>query len=224
MPEDTNTPNQPNTPPNEPANTPPDERQKEIERLLSENQNLRKTNKEASERLNALETSLTEMKKAGHKSNGEYQKLWEESEKQNEVLKGKYQTTVEAFKGTLTSQKVKEEALKNGFKPDLVDLLDTMHFEEIDTVIDENNRFVVKGAEQAVKRLKATRQSLFAEPKAPSFNPGGPGAPPSKPGSLEEAKARYQAALANRNKNPVEFNKAHTEYQSAIFANKRAKV
>lgn len=224
MPEvDPNTPNpNPNTPPPSPP-PPTDEKEKEIQRLLNENKSLREKNKEFDTSLLSVREELSALKKAGHKTNGDWQKLAETHETEAKTWKDKYEKANSAFIGTLTGGKLREEALKQGLKPDLVDLLDGMDFDEVEAIIDENNRFNVKGVETAVSNLKKLRPSLFTDARPPSFNPGGPGGTPPAPKSLEEAEAAYLEARKNRFKDPAAWNKAQTDYRKAINEGRKAK-
>lgn len=225
MPEnDNNTPN-PNPNPNPtPPNTPPatDEATKEKERLLSENQALRKAQKDAEAERQRVQDELAALKKAGHKTTGDWQKVAETAEQEAKTWKEKHENANRAFVNTLVSGKVREEALKQGLKPDLVDLLDSMEFEEIEANI-EGGKFSVKGADTAISNLKKLRPSLFSEAQPPKFNAGGPSATPGAPMGLKDAEEKYLAAMKNRYKDPAAFNKAQLEYQKAIFEARKAK-
>lgn len=219
----------PNNTPDPVPNTPPvtdppavDERQKELDRVLLENADIRKKQKDAETRANAAAEELANLKKAGHKTSGDWQKVAEAAEAEATTWKAKFEKSNQAFVGTLTSAKVREEALKAGLKADLVDLLDTMDFAEVEATIDENNRFNVKGAELAIKNLKVLKPSLFETKAPPKFNAGGPSTP-GAPNTVEGAKEKYLIALKNRMKDPVGYLAAHKEYQAAVFEARKAK-
>jgi hypothetical protein len=206
-----------------PPNNTPDPRQAELDRVLTENQNLRKSLKETEGKFTSLETQLKDLQKAGHKTSGDWQKVAETAENEAKTWREKHSTANQAFVNTLVSAKVREEALKNGFKKDLVDLLDSMEFDEIEASI-EDNKFNVKGAENAISNLKKLRPSLFETPPPPTVNNGIPGnGSPGAPKTVENAKAAFQAAFKLRYKDPTAFNKAQLDYQNAIFEAKRAK-
>lgn len=220
MPEvDPNTPN-PNTPdPNKP--NPPDEAAKERERLLTENASLRKAQKDAEAERQRIADENAALKKAGHKTTGDWQKVAETAETEAKTWREKHEKAQAAFVNTLVGGKVREEALKQGLKPDLVDLLDSMAFDEIEAGI-EDGKFNVKGTDTAIANLKRLRPSLFQEAQPPRFNAGGAGTPPAAK-TLEDAKNNYLAALKNRFKDPQKFNQAHLEYQKALSEARKAK-
>lgn len=224
MPDNTTTTTQ-NTTTTEPnTSTQTDEKQKEIDRLLTENQNIRKISKDNEAALNLVKEEIANLKKAGHKSSGDWQKVAEAFEAEAKTSKDKYEKATKAFVNTLTGAKIKEEALKNGFKADLVDLLDTMEFDEVDAFIDENERFNVKGYDVAISNLKKLRPSLFDSANPPQFNNGQPNnGKPSPPKNLEDAKLAFIAATKTRTKDPAAYNKANMEYQKAIIEDRKSK-
>lgn len=214
------------TPPVDPTKTPEpkSEFEKERERLATENANLRKNLKDYEAQQNQLREELSALKKAGHKSTNDWQKLAELNETEAKTWKDKYERTNKAFVNTLTSSKIREEALKNGLKPDLVDLLDTMELPEVEAIIDENNRFNVKGAETAVQNLKRLRPSLFQEAQAPKINAGGASGmtQTGNPKNLAEAKTAYLEARKNRFKDPNGFMQAQINFQKAAIEARKA--
>lgn len=222
--DDQNTPPPVNTPP--PANPPPadDPKQKELDRVLTENAAIRKSLKDAEAARTQQAEELAALKRAGHKNTGDWQKVAETAETEAKTWKEKHEAANRAFVNTLVGSKVREEALKLGFKKDLIDLLDAMEFEEIQADI-EGGKFNVKGADVAISNLKKLRPSLFDEVQPPKFNAGGAssGLSNSAPGSLKEAEAAYLAALKNKFKDPAAFNQAHLNYQKAIFEARKAK-
>ena len=210
-----------NNTPNPTPNPTPTDADKEKERLYNENLELRKKAKENEAKAQQALDEIAALKKSGHKTAGDWQKLAETLEKENQELQGKFKKTNEAFVNTLTSSRLREEALKQGAKADMVDLIDSMEFSEIEADIDENNRFVVKGVETAVSNLKKLRPSFFDLKQAPQFNKGGVSTP-GQPKGLAEAKEAFLAAMKNRAKNPAAYNQAHLDYQKAIKEAKTA--
>jgi hypothetical protein len=220
------TPNpDPNPNPNPNPNPPiTDEKQKEIDRLLTENQNLRKSTKDTEAKVTTLSEQLSALQKQGLKGSEDWKKLAETNEQEATTWKTKFTQVNEAFVGTLVSSKVKEEALKLGLLPEAVNDLDTLAFDEVEAVIDANNKFNVKGAEVAASNLKKLRPHWFKNGAAPNFNHGanGGGAPTQAEG-LQSAKEKYETALKNRAKDPDGFAKAHKDYQAAIFEARKTK-
>lgn len=217
----------PNATPTPPASTPPatppaSEADKERERLLTENAEIRKKAKEADAEKQRLSDELAALKKAGHKTSGDWQKVAEVNETEARTWKEKAEKLTKAFSATIVGGKLREEALKQGAKSDMVDLIDSMDFDEVEFALDEENlRFNVKGVDTAISNLKKVRPSFFGSKEAPKFNAGGPGAPQA-PKTLEDAKANYVAALKLRNKDPVKFNQAYAAYQQAITDARKA--
>lgn len=196
---------------------------KEKERLLNENAELRKKTKEYESSLQQVRDEIANLKKSGAKTSGDWQKVAEQLEGEVENLKASNEKLKEGFKNTLVSSRLREEALKQGAKPDMVDLIDSMQFDEIEFNLDEEQlRFNLKGVDAAIAGLKKTRPSFFGATPPPQFNKGGPGAP-SKPQGLEDAKANYLKAMKNRYKDPVAFQEATKVYQQAIFEARKAK-
>lgn len=222
-----NTP--PNTDPNQNPNpnpnpAPPSDADKEKERILNENAQLRKQLKDSDTKLTQFSEELSNLKKAGHKNSGDWQKLAETHEQEAKSYKEKFENASKAFVNTLTSSKVREEALKQGFKQDLVDLLDNMELDGVEAVIDENNRFNVKGVETAVGNLKKLRPSLFTEAAPPKFNAGGANAPHNPgPTTVKDAQAAYLEARKNRFKDPVTYQKALETFSKAALESRKAK-
>lgn len=223
-----NTPDNTNPNPNpNPNPVLPTEAEKEKERLATENANLRKQLKETDTKLTQFSEELTNLKKAGHKNSGDWQKVAEANETEAKTWKEKYEKSNSAFVNTLAGGAVREEALKNGFKPDLVDLLDTMDLPDVEVVIDENNRFNVKGAQTAVQNLKKLRPSLFQEATPPKFNAGGGGngggGNGSAPTNVKEAKEAYLLARQNRAKDPETYKKALENLSKVSLESRKAK-
>lgn len=197
----------------------------ERERLLNENSKLRKSLKETNDKFKTLETEIDEMKKSGHKSKGDWQKYAQMMEEKLAEVTKKHKDAVNAFHNTLVSGKVREEALKKGLKPDLVDLLDNMEMESVVAEI-ENGKYNVRGYDTFIDNLKRDRPSLFTTPNPPKINSG------SNPGfeggnnttSEKDAKEKYLAALANRAKDPKAFAAAAVEYHKAIKDSRKQKA
>lgn len=211
----------PNTPPNT-ANPPPAD-DKEKERLLNENAELRKKSKETESALQQVRDEIANLKKAGHKTSGDWQKVAEALEQELAGVKSTNEKLKGAFENTIVSSRIREEALKQGVKPDMVDLLDSLPFAEVEFSLDEQElKFNLKGVDSAVANLKKLRPSLFGAAPPPQFNKGTPGAPQA-PKTAEEAKAAYLAAHKNRFKDPVAFTKAAENYQKAIQEARKAK-
>jgi hypothetical protein len=224
-----NTDNQtpPNNQPPKTHDTPPPQTDAEKERLANENANLRKQLKETDGKLTSLADELSGLKKAGHKNSGDWQKVAEQNENEAKTWKEKFEKSNSAFVNTLAGSAVREEALKNGFKPDLVDLLDSMDLPDVEVVIDENNRFNVKGATTAVQNLKKLRPSLFQEATPPKFNSGGGGngggGGGGQPTTVKEAQAAYLEARQNRAKNPEAYKKALENLSKVSLESRKAK-
>lgn len=213
--------NNPNNTPNPNPNPAPTEGEKEKERLLNENAELRKRQKEEAAEKQRLADELAALKKAGHKTSGDWQKVAEAAEAEAQTWKSKFEKANGAFVNTLVSSRLREEALKQGAKADMVDLIDSMEFDEIEAAIDENNRFNVKGVDTAIANLKKLRPSFFDTAQPPKFNKGGPsGNAPA--GDLASAKQKYLEAMKNRHKNPAAYNQAHLDYQKAIIEDRKA--
>lgn len=196
---------------------------KERERLLTENAELRKKQKDAETALSSVRDEIANLKKAGHKTAGDWQKVAEALEQEVTGLKSTSEKLKAAFENTIVTSRIREEALKQGVKPDMVDLLDSLPFAEVEFALDEENlKFNLKGVDTAVGNLKKLRPSLFGAAPPPQFNKGTPGAP-GKPATLEDAKSKYLAAHKNRFKDPVAFKAAAEVYQNAIFEARKAK-
>ena len=215
------TPN-PTPDPNKPA---PTEAEKERDRVVAENVELRRKQREIDATAKTNAERVAALEKAGNKTSGDWKAVAETAEKEANDWKAKFETANTAFVNTLTSSKVREEALKQGLKPDLVDLLDTMDLPDVEAEIDANNRFNVKGVETAIKNLKVLKPSLFSEKQPPQFNPGGAsgGAGGGAVTDVKTAQANYLAAHKNRMKDPQAFNKAHSDYQNALIAARKGK-
>lgn len=215
-----------NTPPNEQNNqnqnqNPPDEKQKEIDRLLAENGNLRKAQKDTETTLGTLKQELDGLKKSGMKGGEKWQELAQTYEQENTTLKTQLSTKESAFEGYLKNARVKEEALKLGLLPEAVHDIDALDFDEIQISV-EGTRYNVKGAEVAAQNLKRLRPHWFKNAAAPNFNPGANGGgAPTQAETLAQALEKYQAALKNRVKDPEGYAKAHKEYQDAVFASRK---
>lgn len=201
----------------------PDEKQKEIDRLLAENQNLHKAKKETEGKVQTLTERLTALEKQGLRGSEDWKKLAETHEQEAKTYKEKHETSSTAFVGYLQSSRVKEEALKLGLLPEAVSDIDSLSFDEVEVAID-GTRYNVKGAEVAAQNLKRLRPHWFKSEKAPNFNPGANGGgAPTQSETLAQAKEKYETALKNRLKDPEGFTKAHQEYQKAIFESRKAK-
>ncbi len=207
-----------------PAPPLPNPQQAEIDRIVAENNDLRKKNKDFEGTLNTVKTELEGLKRTGLKTNGDWQKVAGEYEIEAKTWKEKHDKVIGAFTKTLRLGEVKAEALKKGLRPEAVADVNSMNFEDVEVIIDANNQFVVKGADRAAEGLTKIRPHWFKDATPPAFNPGGGGNPPAPKGKLtvEEAKAAYLKALPNRGKDPVGFNKAWEEYSQAVTAAKTA--
>lgn len=216
-----NTPNPPN--PNPPQQT---EAEKERDRLLAENAEVRKKAKANEDSLNALKLELAELKKAGAKGSGDWKAVADQLEETVKTLTASNENLKAGFKNTLVSARLREEALKQGAKADMVDLIDSMEFSEIEFNLDEQNmKFNLKGVDTAVANLKKLRPSFFDAKQPPNFNgnpPGGGGGGGGEAG-LEGAKKEYLAALKEKHKNPARYEKAHKAYHEEILKARKAK-
>lgn len=217
-PNDQNNQNQNNN-----QNQAPDEKQKEIDRLLEENGTLRKAQKDTESTLGTLKQELDGLKKSGMKGDQKWQELAQTYESENSELKKQVSTKESAFIGYLSNARVKEEALKLGLRPEAVGDIDSLDFDEVQVAI-EGSRYNVKGAEVAAQNLKKLRPHWFKDEKAPNFNPGANGGgAPTQSETLAQAKEKYETALKNRFKDPEGFQKAYKDYQAAIFESRKAK-
>ena len=199
---------------------------KERERLQSENAELRKKQKATEDKMVQLGEELANLKKSGAKGVGDWKKVAEDQEKEIETLKASNTAMKEGFRNTLVGARLREEALKQGAKADMVDLIDSMSFDEVDFKLDDQAmKFSVSGVETAITNLKKVRPSFFDVKAAPKFNNGNGGGQGGGSGAtdLEAAKSNYLAAHKNRIKDPAKFNQAHLEYQKALTAAKAAK-
>lgn len=206
--------------PNKPA---PTEAEKERDRLVAENAEVRKKAKANEDALNAIKLEIAELKKAGNKTQGDWQKVAEQTETEKAELLSENTNLKAAFKNTLVSSRIREEALKQGAKADMVDLIDSMEFSEVEFNLDPASmKFNLKGVETAVGNLKKLRPSFFDTKAPPAFNKGGPsGGNPGAPKTVDEAKKHYLDAMRTRHKDPVKFNEAHLNYQKALTEAKK---
>ncbi len=215
------------TPPSTPPVTPPakSEHEKELERVMQENASLRTKSKDAETKAQQALDEIANLKKAGNKTSGDWKAVAETAEAEADKWKKKCETLNTAFVNTIVGGKVKEEALKNGYKPDLTDLLDGMQFDEIECDVDDNLRFNLKGVDTAIANLKKVKPSLFGEKQPPQFNAGGGGGSggSAPKGDVESTKAAYLIAFKNRLREPDKFNVALAAYQKAIRESKAKK-
>lgn len=212
----------PNPDPNKPA---PTEAEKERDRLLAENTEVRKKARANEDALNALKLEIAELKKAGAKGSGDWKAVADQLEETVKTLTASNENLKAGFKNTLVSARLREEAMKQGAKADMVDLIDSMEFSEIEFNLDEQNmKFNLKGVDTAVANLKKLRPSFFDAKKVPDFNGRQPGAGGGAENTtLESAKTEYLAALKEKHKNPARYEKAFKTYQEEILKARKAK-
>lgn len=216
----TQTPNPTPTPTPNPAPA-PDEKQKELDRVLQENQNLRKQTKDLETKVSQFSTELDGLKKQGLKTNGDWQKLAETYEAERNELKGKLEKSHQAFVDTIRVGKVKEELLKLNLRPEAIEDVEALDLSAVPVEI-VNGTFVTKGADLFAQNLKKSKGYMFKDGVPPVINPGTPGGAGDAV-TLDSAKKAYQEAFKERAKKPNEFRIANEVYQKAIRESRKAK-
>ena len=138
----------------------------------------KKAKEEQAQIQNQLDTMMAGEKKREQdrlRKSGDYQKLYEVSEKAREAAEAKAMKTADAFVLTIKQQEVREAALKANILPGALSDLSLLELEGVQHAITDQNGIVVQGAEQFVAKVKETRPHWFSTGKPPNVDNGAPG-------------------------------------------------
>lgn len=198
---------------------PPSDIQKQLDAITKQNNDLATKLKDAETKFTTASTELSNLKKQGLKSAGDWEQLAKTNEEEANKWKTKYTTTGQALIHSKRMEAITAAAVKEGIDPSFIPDLANYDFQNVKVDLDETNLLMnVTGAELAVQNLKKIRPKLFNDAAPPAFNPGG--GKVIQPGDVASIQAKYQQALKNRAKDPIGYKKAFEEYHNALSGKK----
>lgn len=122
----------------------------------------------------ALKEQLKKRDEDKLKEENRWKDLAERNEKERDEAKETASRSESTFKTTLKYSKLEAAAIKAGIREDALDDLERIDFDdEVEVEETSSGRYLVKGADKAIERLKKTKSYMFKDTAAPKFNGGG---------------------------------------------------
>lgn len=197
---------------NEPEVVSKDFHRKELDKVLAD---LHKWKSKAKESTEALESRKTEELK----SKEQFKELYESESNKAKDLEKKYEDLQLWMVQTQREDKVREEAMKVGLRPESLEDLRLIDLSDV-AVKAADGRFIVEGAKERVERLKSERPHWFKPVQPPNVNPGS-GAPNTGSNHPTELTASYMNELER--KNPSEYVRLFPEYKKQAVDRMKSK-
>lgn len=178
------------------------------ERALADLNKFKKAAKEAADKLAERERKELEQQ-------SEWKKLYEQEKAAREAAEGKATKLSESVVNEKKYTAVKTAALAAGLRPEAVDDLDMIEFEDVVVESTSTGRFNVHGVENQVKKLQAAKPHWFGGKTAPKINGANPRTVEGGDGDeVTVDMVRKAAAEAKKTKDPTKYNELITRYRA----------
>lgn len=129
--------------------------------------------KKAKARAKELEDEKRSREDASLKEQGKWKEAAERAEKERDDERQRADGSSKLFKNTLISSRILELATAAGLKKEARDDLDLLDLDEVEVDETSSGRYIVRGADKLVEKLKKSKPHWFGDPKPPTFNSGG---------------------------------------------------
>lgn len=121
----------------------------------------------------ALEADARKRADDAKREEGKFRELAEERERERDEANEKLSKTEQTFRNTLRAQRVLALAEKAGLRDTARDDLDLLDLDDIEVEETDSGRYIVRGADKFVEKLKKNKPHWFQEQKKTTFNSGG---------------------------------------------------